>query len=355
MSARQDSFRDQPSLQPHTEAKRSLARRSILGVLAAATFTPTLRAADDFQRLLESFVEPTGGDLGFAMHHVESGEILSIRGAERFPMASTYKLPIALAVLDLVDRGELSLLKSVRLTPSSLRMGLGDGAMAKLIGTEGHDFTVRQLLERMIEDSDNVASDALLELIGVAAVNARLSALGVEGIRVDRPEVELLFDFIGAPSAAPSEGWSMERLRERYNSVTPAQRTAAMSAFLDDPRDTATPDAMLALLGKIHRNEVLQPVSAKRLMGHLTNCKTGNNRLRGQLPPDTVFAHRTGTSDSTDGITGVTNDLGILTLPGRKGHVLLVAFLRRAKGKMAEREAVLARIGRAVFERYVGA
>lgn len=314
-----------------------------------------LRASDDFPRLLDSFVEATGGDLGFATHHVESGEILSIRGAERFPMASTYKLPIALAVLDLVDRAELSLLKTVRLTPANLRLGLGDGEVAKLIGTEGYDFTVRQLLERMLEDSDNIASDALLELIGVPAVNARLSALGVEGIHVDRPEVELLFDFVGASPIAPSEGWSIERLRQRYNSVSPAQRTAALSAFLDDPRDTATPDAMLALLGKIHRNEVLQPISAKRLMGHLTACKTGNMRLRGQLPAGTLFAHRTGTSDATDGITAVTNDIGILTLPGGKEHVLLVAFLRRAKGSMAEREAVLARIGRAVYERYVGA
>jgi beta-lactamase class A len=335
-------------------SRRNFVRSLSVGLVAGAA---ALRSPADeaFLGSLEEAVAPVGGELGFALHHLGTGERLSLRGAERFAMASVYKLPICLAVLDAVDRGELSLLKAVRLMPKDLRMGLGTDALGKLIGTEGYDFTVRQLIEKTLEDSENTTSDALLGLIGAQAVTARMAALGVPEIRVDRPEVALLLDFVGASSDEPAAGWSMAEIRARYQSPSLSQRQAAMANFLDDPRDTATPDAMVNLLGKVHRGEALGAASTKRLLGHMTACKTGNGRLRGQLPPEVAFAHRTGTTDTTDGITAGTNDVGILTLPDKKGTVLLAAFLRKARGSMAEREAALARVGKLVFDRYAGA
>lgn len=334
--------------------RRAWLRRAGAAVFLAGGASRKGRADEAFVAQLESIVEPIGAELGFASQHLGSGERILIRGGERFPMASVYKLPIALTVLDLVDRGELTLVRAVRLLPSGLRIGMGDGSLAELVGSEGYDFTVRQLLERTLEDSENATSDALLRLVGAPAVTARMAALGAEAIRVDRPESELLLDFVGAPSAEPPGGWTLEQLRGRYESATPSQRTGALAAFLSDPRDTATPEAMLALLGKVERGEALSPVSTKRLLGHMLACKTGSRRLRGEIPQSIAFAHRTGTSDTTDGITGVTNDVGIMTLPEGKGTVLLAAFLRRARGSLAEREAALAKIGRLVFERYAG-
>ncbi len=334
--------------------RRAWLRNAGAAVVLAAALPRPSRADEAFAAQLESLAASTGGDLGFASLHLESGERILIRGGERFPMASVYKLPIALTVLDLVDRGELTLVKTVRILPTGLRLGLGTSAVAEMVGSEGHDFTVRQLLERTLEESDNATSDALLRLVGAPAVTARMAALGMGAIRVDRQESELLLDFVGVPSAEPEKGWTLETLRARYDSATPPQRSSALAAFLSDPRDTATPEAMLALLGKLQRGEALSPISTKRLLGHMIACKTGNGRLRGEIPQGVEFAHRTGTSDTTDGITAVTNDVGILTLPGGKGTVLMAAFLRRARGSMAEREAVLAKIGRLVFDRYAG-
>jgi beta-lactamase class A len=337
----------------------SISRRGFVRTLSAGLVAggATLRSSADeaFLGRLEEAVAPVGGELGFALHHLGTGERLSLRGSERFAMASVYKLPICLAVLDAVDRGEFSLLKTVRLLPKDLRMGLGTDALEKLIGTEGYEFTVRQLIEKTLEESENTTSDALLALIGASAVTARMVALGVPEIRVDRPEVALLLDFVGVSSDEPAAGWTMVEIRARYQSASPAQRQTAMVNFLDDPRDTATPDAMVNLLGKVHRGEALSAASTKRLLGHMTACKTGNGRLRGQLPPELPFAHRTGTTDTTDGTTAGTNDVGILTLPEKKGTVLLAAFLRKARGSMAEREAALARVGKLVLDRYMGA
>lgn len=330
-----------------------LSRR---GFLAAASAAPwPLRAADDFARLLERFAQPVEGRLGFAMRHLESGETLSLRGGERFPMASVYKLPIAAALLHQADQEVLRLEDVVRLGPESLRLGLGNREVEQAVLAGRRDFPVSELLERMLVDSDNASSDALLDLVGAKTVTARLRAWGVDGVRVDRPEYALLLDFAGVSSEPPPEGWSLDRLRQRYRSAGPAERRLGMARFLADPRDTATPDSMVDLLVKIHRRELLRPASGDRLVRLLERCETGANRLRGDLPADVVFAHRTGTTDTTDGVAAGTNDVGVLTLPDGLGHVALAAFLKQAKGETADRERVLSRIGRAVFERYVGA
>ena len=328
----------------------SVSRRMVLGLLGSSM----LPAAEEFAGQLENLVLPLGGELGFSLLHVESGERISIRGGERFAMASIYKLPIAIAVLDAVDKGTLSASQVMRLKPEDLRLGLGTDEVARLVGNNGYDFRLDELLRRMLVDSDNAASDALLGLVGAAAVTNRMAALGVPAIRVDRPELHLLLDFVGASTAEPTGGWSVEQIRQRYRSANSAQRRAALAAFCADPRDTATPDAMVELLFKVHRGEVLQPASGRLLLEYLEQCATGPNRLRGKLPADARFLHRTGTTDSTDGVTAGTNDVGILHLPKRGGTVILAAFLRGSRGGMAERAAVLASIGRAVALRYSG-
>ncbi len=326
-------------------------RRALLGFAAVGR----LAAAEDLPNFIDRLARSVGGEIGFAMEHIETGERVSVRGDERFAMASVYKLPIAIEALDRVDRGTLSLAHTIRLTPADLRLGLGNNEVDRLVGDIGHDFTVRELVERMLVDSDNASSDALLALVGAEAVTARMAALGCPGIRVDRQEAALLFDYIGVSSAPPASGWTLGLMRERYRSATPEQRKRAQRAFLRDPRDTATPNAMADLLVRVHRNEVLQSDSGRLLLDLLGRCKTGGRRLRGALPADVEFRHRTGTSDTTDGATAATNDVGILTLPNGAGHVAVAAFLRMARGGMGEREAALAQIGKAVFERYAGA
>jgi beta-lactamase class A len=50
--------------------------------------------------------DAAGGTVGVAVVHVETGERVSLRGTERFPMASVFKLPIAMQVLHRVDQGD---------------------------------------------------------------------------------------------------------------------------------------------------------------------------------------------------------------------------------------------------------
>jgi beta-lactamase class A len=77
-------------------------------------------------------------------------------------------------------------------------------------------------------------------------------------------------------------------------------------------------------------------------------CETGENRLKGLLPPQTAVAHKTGSL----GI-GVANDVGIIDLPGGAGHVIVAAFVKESKGPVQRQELGIAQVARAVHDYFV--
>ncbi len=79
----------------------------------------------------------------------------------------------------------------------------------------------------------------------------------------------------------------------------------------------------------------------------MERCETGLNRLKGRLPADTVVAHKTGTIGRT------TNDVGIVTLPGDAGHVIVVAFVKQSDLAVPERELAIANVARAAHDYFL--
>src|SRR5438093_10469608 len=105
------------------------------------------------------------GPVGVAAQLLESGETASLHGDEHFPMHSVYKLPISMAVLQRVDRGELKLDQHVKVEPSDFaRKGMSSPVRDKYPG--GTELTIAELLRYTICDSDGSASDVLMKLIG---------------------------------------------------------------------------------------------------------------------------------------------------------------------------------------------
>jgi beta-lactamase class A len=81
-------------------------------------------------------------------------------------MQSVYKFPIAMAVLDRVDRGKLKLDQKMRIKTSDIVRGsqILDSPQERLRQREsiGVELTLAQLLKYMVSDSDNTACDVLL-------------------------------------------------------------------------------------------------------------------------------------------------------------------------------------------------
>lgn len=284
-----------------------------------------------------------GGRLGVGVLHLESGRSLFYHGDERFPMASTYKVPIATKLLERVDTGEMALDSMVAVQPGDLHPG--SGILEELLDDPGVVLSVRNLMELMLLISDNSATDICMRLAGGPdAINRKMSELGVDGLSVDRPTVELIADYYGVEDLPPTDEITPELWEELSESVSEEQREKAAEAFNEDPRDTSTPRAMTTLLERIWRGEALSDTSTAVLKDVLRRVQTGTSRLKGMLDDSIPVFHKTGT------IGGTLNDVGVIELPDGAGHVVTVVFTKESEADGDDRAEVVAHVARAVYD-----
>jgi beta-lactamase class A len=246
------------------------------------------------------------GDVGIGVLHIQQGVRASVNGKMAFPLASVYKVPIAYAALT-----------SGHADPADTVTVLADDrAPGETPVTPGEAVPVARLVERSLAHSDNTASDVLLRLAGgPAAVTARMHDLGIRDIRIDRS----------------------------MSAVFQAWRGEGAAAFVQDPRDTGTADAVAALLAAIHRGQTLDAEARRVILESLRGAVTGPNRIRAGVPDGTAVAHKTGT------LGPLTHDVGILSLPHGLGDVAL-AILIRSDAPLAAREEIMAAVARTVWD-----
>jgi beta-lactamase class A len=289
------------------------------------------------------------GIVGVGAMHLESGRSVYLNGQVSFPMGSTVKVPIALELLRRVDRGEVRLdslivLRRDQVFPRTY------GPISEFI-RPGSALTVRNLLELMLQVSDNNGTDILLlgPVGGPERVTSFMQSAGLGGIRVDRSISVLIAHEQNATQVSMADPLSPDQflamLQENFARTGKYYLEDQNPGFDADPRDTATPRAMADLLAKVWRREILSEASSALLIDIMYGCKTGERRLRALLPTGTRVAHKTGT------INRSVNDVGIIDLPGNAGHVVTVVFVKESRLTSREaRENVIAQIARAVHD-----
>jgi beta-lactamase class A len=251
---------------------------------ASAASSPSLQS---LEQQLAFLAASTPGDVGVAAVDLKSGELVTINGGKPYPMASTVKIAIAANYLAQVEHG---------------RRSLDDK-----IGGQ----TAARLMEAMIINSSNPATDLLLrDLGGPKTVQAWLTQNNLTGLRIDRSIAQLLR----------------------------AKRD------LHDIRDSSTPEAMVELLRRLDGGQLLRPWSRSYLLGLMSRCKTGKNRIRGLLPFGTPVENKTGT------LNGLTTDVGYITLPG--GRRIAVAFFARGG---SNRPRAIAEAARTIYYGFAAA
>ncbi|MEO7601678.1 MAG: serine hydrolase, partial [Sphingomicrobium sp.] len=197
---------------------------SILAFFAQPAAAATSPSLVNLERQLDYMVASKGSDVGIAAIDLQTGETVALKGHTPFPMASTVKIAVAALYLSQVEHGRRSLDDQI------------DGVSA------------RSLMSRMMIRSDNRATDLLLnDLGGPQALHQWLAQNGVQGLRVDRSIARLLSD----------------------------------KRDLWDVRDSSTPLAMVDLLKRIYRAELIRPSSRNYLLDLMAKCQTGKNRIRG--------------------------------------------------------------------------
>lgn len=286
-----------------------------VGCLPVATMAPpesqsSVCSPSQLQARLKADGATAGGRFGLAASLLETGQHLSIAGTGHYPMQSVYKLPIAMAVLDRVDRGKLSLGEKIRVDKKYYSSGRSP--IRDKYPQGGVDVTLKQLLAAVIVDSDSAACDILLARVTPGGVTAFLRSLGVNGIQVAFSEKEM------------AESWPVQY------------------------KNWATPDSTVKLLALLQEKKVLSDASRAMLLDWMTQSVPGAKRIKGALPPNTPVAHKTGTSATLNGLTAATNDAGIITLPDGR-HIAIAVFVSDSHAEEATRELAIASASQEIF------
>ncbi|MDT0342426.1 serine hydrolase [Streptomyces litchfieldiae] len=138
-------------------------------------------STERFLRELRQSLRDGGLHGSFLVRDVDTGEELGIDRDIEFPVASLVKIPLALATLDRIQRGELDGAETRQVWPGRITTPGPTG-----ISRFRHParVAVDDLLYLSVSISDNAATDALFELTPPAEVAAYLHRTGARGITV---------------------------------------------------------------------------------------------------------------------------------------------------------------------------
>jgi beta-lactamase class A len=258
---------------------------------------------------------------GIAVARADGSWMIAHRSDELMPQQSVSKLWVAIAVMDGVDKGRFRLSDSVTLRKSDIT--LFHQPIAELIGDDGFETTIGDLLNRQMTQSDNTANDFLMRRIGgPEAIRAMISAKGLGAIRFGPGERIL-------QSGTAGLTWRPEYSQERgfvkaRAALSDETRRAAMERYLADPVDGAAPAAIARALMRLKRGELLSPTSTQYLLGLMAASETGKLRIHAGVPDGWGFAHKTGTGQDFKGRTAGYNDVSIMTAPDGTSYAVVV-------------------------------
>ena len=291
-------------------------------------------------------IEPhSGGILGVAAIHLESGKTFFRNADATFPMASTYKVPMAVQAFKLVEEGKLSLDQMITIEPTDVHIS---EEWAGVFQAPGVSLSLRNIIEPMLIFSENSATDKILAIDGGGgAVTARIKSFGIDGMRVDRSTADLIAGSMGVPDIWTAGKYDKGKWERGIAGVSKARQDSTPAVYLNDPRDQTTPRSMMTLLAKIWRGELLTKDHTSYLLDIMARCETGKARIRGMLPPGTKVAHKTGT------FPGTVNDVGIIDLPDGT-HVAVALYIKGStKVEGPDLEATIAQSARAIYDYFL--
>ena len=282
---------------------------------ASAQQTP---ADSSLRQKIEQIAAAKNAVVGVSIADDKGKEILSVRGDERFPMQSVFKFHIGLKVLAEVDQGKFALDQKIKIEEKDLLPGLYSPLREKY--PKGATLELAEILKYTISESDNVGCDVLLKMLG-----------GPQAVE----DFFVVKDFRDVSIKLNEETMQANWDRQFENWTTPKAANQVLRAFYDN------------------KKKLLSKKSHEFVWKAMTETKTGANRLKGQLPPGTVVAHKTGTSGTNKqtGISAAVNDIGIVFLPGGR-HFFISVFVTNSKENAETNEKIIADIAKAAWDHF---
>jgi beta-lactamase class A len=254
-------------------------------------------------------------ELGIAFYDYETTLQWSYNADTWFHAASTMKLAVLLAVYGQVERGDLTLDAPVHVRNKFTSivgqqpyvLDFNRDSDPELYRHLGRTMPVKQLAYQMITTSSNFATNLLVDVVGVAAIQAALAELGIEGVKVLRG----------------------------------VEDQAAFDAGLNN---LVTANGLLRMLRMIADGQAFSE-DASRQMLEIMHDQQLKGGIPAGLPGAARVAHKTGN------IATVHHDAGIVYLEDRKPYVLVI--LTRFD-QATPRSTAVAEVSRDIFECLAG-
>lgn len=246
----------------------------------------------------------------------DKGETILCNDSLRYPLLSVFKLHVALAVLDKMDRLHISLDSTLHVKAAQLRKDTYS-PLQKRFPNQELTISLRSLLQYSISLSDNNACDILIEYAGgIKSVNDYIRNLGLSNFHLSETEASM---HIGTDT--PYNNWS-------------------------------TPSAVARLLKMADEDSLFAPAYRDFLWQTLTDTQTGTNKIKGRLPANVLVGHKTGSSNRTaEGMKIADNDAGRVILPdGRKYYIAV--FVMNSYETDESNADIIARISRMIYDVY---
>jgi beta-lactamase class A len=245
------------------------------------------------EQQLQERIHEIGRDMnlrtvGVAAHDYEDGRSFEIEGDRWFHAASVIKVAILLALLKNADDNTLRLddplhvrNRFVSMADGSIyridRSRDGDAECHRRIGRTMH---LLELARAMIVRSSNLATNLLLDLLGVANVRRVLSDAGIQGVRL----------------------------------VRGVEDNAAFERGLNNEM---TPHGALQIFRMMSESDFLREDS-RNLMREILLAQEFNSMIPAGLPNGFKVAHKTGE------ISTHSHDAGVVYPPGRKPYIVSI-------------------------------
>jgi beta-lactamase class A len=254
-------------------------------------------------------------NLGISFYDAETTIQWSYNADHYFHAASTMKLAVLLGVFRQVDRGEIELEAPVHVrnrftsivNQEPFMLDLGRDADPDVYGHLGRTLTVRELAYWMITKSSNLATNLLVDVIGIATIQSALDELEIDGVKVLR---------------------GVEDGR----------------AFAAGLNNEVTANGLLKLLRLIAGGRAWSQTVCDQMLEILLDQQYRSGIPAG-LPKAARVAHKTGN------ISTVHHDAGIVYLDGRKPYVLVILTQFPAE---QGRGTAVAEVSRDIFNTLAG-
>jgi beta-lactamase class A len=258
---------------------------------------------------IQEAIRKSGADVGVAFRTLDGKAEWFFHADEPFHAASTMKIPVLIELFHQVREGKLKLDDPLvvknefhSLVDGSIyTLDPGDDSEADLYKAAGQTRTLRQLCELMITVSSNLATNLLIEKLGVDNIRATVHSLHADGMNVMR---------------GVEDG----------------------KAFAKGLNNTTTARGLQQPLDAIARGEAVDQEASKQMIEILERQKF-NEGIPAGLPPGTRVAHKTGE------ITKIHHDAAIVFAP--KPFVLVI--LVRGIADTKESAALMADITRRLY------